>query len=433
MSLLLILLALQDQPGVNVKAPLVESLTLGGRLRERGEWRDPADYRAPGTLGRPATDDQGDNTDFILQRARLNIDAQVVKEVRVYLEIQDSRRWGDEAALNADTADLDLKQGFADFKNFIDEPLLIRIGRMEVPNLGDQRMISSLDWDNVGRSLDGIMPVYTPEGWFIAALAANLREAAVFVPGGDAGDDFWFGSLYVSCRKIADHEFDAYVYVRDLAADAFTSEDRPVGYLGERQDFTFGIRVKGKVDFVDYSAEGAYQIGRQANDPVRAYAWALTLGLTFGIVRIGIEVTAASGDHDPADGRAETFDPILPFGHFYHGHADLVGWRNIQTAMIALRVKPSDACSLHVDLHGFQLDQEKDSWFAATGSAVRRDATGASDRALGSEIDVYAKWKLWERVDFWAGYSHFFAGEFVRDTGFHADLDWFFLQFEIRL
>ncbi len=418
-------------PLLQIKTPLMRSLTIGGKYRLRGEWRDPADYRIPGTFGRAATADRDADANMVLQRTRLYFDADVIEQVRVFVELQDARQWGEEPSTVADTADIDLKQSYVEFRKVLGEPLTVRAGRMEVPSLGDQRLISPLDWHNVGRSWDGVHATWTPGNWIVHGMAANLKEANL--TGRDAGDDHWFGGVYSSWRGLKDHEFDFYFLGRSLSDRTFASETGPA--LGERYDVTPGFRAKGKLGGFDYGGEIAGQFGRQADDPVRAWAGAATAGYTFDVAwkpRAGVEYAFASGDENPTDGKVGTFDPLLPFGHFFHGHMDLVGWRNLHAASVQLRANPAGNLTIHLDGHVFRQVESRDAWYDAAGARVRRDATGASSREIGQEIDLYARWTLWERVSFWTGYSHFFPGGLVSDTGFDPDGNWMFCQMEVR-
>ncbi len=407
--------------GFKVDAPLLDSLVIGGQIRLRGEFRDVADYKAPGD----------DYSTTVYQRVRIHLDAGVSKKLRAFVQFQDGRVWGDDP-VGGDTSDFDMKQGFLEIREIGDLPLAVKAGRMELPTLGDGRLVSPLDWSNTGRSWDGIHATFSPEGWSVQLWGVNLAEGSVF--GSRSKNDYSMAGIYASCRKLEKHEFDVYVFGRALADDDFGSEVG--GSLGPRKDGTFGFRAKGKTGPVDYSGEIAFQYGDQADDDVRAWAAAFTAGFTFEHdwkPRVGVEVAFASGDDDPTDGDVGTFDPIFPFAHSYHGHADLIGWRNLHAILLSVRVRPMKDWTLHLDGHAFRLAEDRDAWYSAAGTAIRRDTTGSADPWVGYEIDLYAKWKCWERLEFWAGYSHFFAGGFVKDTGEDHDQDWVFLQVLLNL
>ncbi len=433
----------EEQDGLQLKLPGALELAIGGALRLRGELRDPADYRIPGTFGRPPGDEDDAGTDFVAMRTRLWFDFKVLEPLRVFIELQDSRLWGDRA-IGADVAEIHLRQGFLEYVDLLGvKDFAVKAGRWEVPSLGDARLVSGLDWDNVARAWDGAMLTYAPKGFWFAGFAANLAEGAALTrpfTDRDENDDFWLSGLYASVRTIPDHELDAYLYWRHLSDRVFSSETsaRP----GDRKDFTLGVRAKGHLGPLGYSGELVYQWGDQAGDRISAYAgavrtWAdfkVTDGVSMGFVA---EYAYASGDEDPTDGRTESFDPLLPFGHFYHGHMDLVLWRNIHAVQLGARVAPAKGLSLHLDTHHFWLAQREDAWFAPGRGPVRRDTSGDAGSYLGSELDLFVKYALWEHVFFMTGYSHFFSGDYVRDTGRAqggetGDQDWWYAQVEVK-
>ena len=47
---------------------------------------------------------------------------------------------------------------------------------------------------------------------------------------------------------------------------------------------------------------------------------------------------------------------------------------------------------------------------------------------MGTEIDFLVKYAMNKNVNLLGGYSHFFAGKFLRQTGNNDDADYFYLQ-----
>src|SRR3990172_6643744 len=77
----------------------------GGELRVRGVMVDNGDAATPMDGG------------FFEQRTRVNVDASVDENAKVFVQIQDSRKWGSEASTtdtadNSDTGGVDLSQGY---------------------------------------------------------------------------------------------------------------------------------------------------------------------------------------------------------------------------------------------------------------------------------------------------------------------------------
>ena len=45
---------------------------------------------------------------------------------------------------------------------------------------------------------------------------------------------------------------------------------------------------------------------------------------------------------------------------------------------------------------------------------------------IGSELDLLLKWQIDRHLSTYVGYSHFFSGDFINNTGPHADVDFFY-------
>jgi alginate export protein len=396
---------------------LIKQVSLDGQARFRFEYRDPVAY-----TDLPASTR---SDDLFLERLRINLKFTVTDDIDVFIQPQDQRVWGQEASVLSDEKNLDLHQGFVEFRNLLGEPVTVKIGRQEL-SYGDQRLISPLDWSNIARAWDGIKVRYGPGTWWIDGFYTVIKE------GNGAGEDQDFFGFYGSYVGVADHEVDLYVLGRSFRDGSFTDER---GGVGDLVDGTVGARLKGKAAGFDYTLEGMEQFGHLAKDRIKAYAFAATLGYTFDMdwkPRLGIEFNQASGDNDPADGKHGTFDPLFPFFHYYQGFADIFGWKNARDLMGSLKVAPTDSLSIQVDVHQFWLVQERDAWYNDPGAVIRRDPTGNAGQKIGSEIDLHARVSAGKWVKFWFGWSHFFPGSFVKNTpGTDRSMDWFFFQMTV--
>ncbi len=398
-----------------------QAVTFSGELRLKFEWRDPFDYRKPGTFGRPDTQSVGDDNDRVEQRTRLGFDARVTEDVRVFVQLQDSRVWGDELSVVAETNQVDLHQGFVDLENVLGAPVTVRAGRMEL-SYGDQRMISPLNWSNVGRAWDGVRIWWKGDTFQLDGLVTNIREEV----GGVTDDDHMFGGVYFTYTGVEKHAVDAYILFRHFSDGSFVAED---GTSGDLEDWYAGVRLKGAACGFDYSFEGVYEFGDRSADDVEAFGLAATFGYTFDCEcapRLGLEWTYGTGDEDPADGERGTFDPPFPFGHSYQGFLDIFSWKNCHDFAFRFSVKPHADWQITLDVHGFLLDEEKDAWYGAAGTPIRRDITGDAGSFLGTEVDLAAKWSVRPNVSLWFGYTHLFAGDYIDDTGPAPDTDWVF-------
>ncbi|HUR38325.1 MAG TPA: alginate export family protein [Planctomycetota bacterium] len=433
----------QEKPAAEKPAPppteaplfktLIKSVSLDGQIRIRAEYRDPTSY--------VNTDAATRSDDVFLSRIRLNLKFSVNDDIDVFVQPQDQRVWGQEASVLNDERNLDLHQGFVEVRNLFSEPLTFKAGRMEL-QYGDQRLISPLDWHNVGRAWDGVKLKYGPKDWWIEGFYTVIKDplAVAPVPGSQpvgvangAAEDQDFAGIYFSYVGVENYEFDVYAFFREFQDNTFTN-DNGTG-AGDLIDHTVGARIKGKAIGFDYTLEAMSQTGHQADDRILSYAYAATLGYTLDMdwkPRIGVEYDYASGDRHSGDGQKNTFDPLFPFNHALQGYADIIGFRNMKDLALFLAVKPAENVSVHLDFHNFWLAQDEDAWYNDNGTVVRPGvASGLPTTRVAQEIDLHAKFTVAKFVKFWAGWSHVFAGPYVRQTstaGTDTDMNWFFAQ-----
>ncbi|MGR3177495.1 MAG: alginate export family protein, partial [Candidatus Anammoxibacter sp.] len=198
-----------DENRLNVFAPGLKSLKIGGETRVRFEANANFDFN----------DSDGDGKEFTLLRTRLNFDAEINDHISAFLELQDNRLFGEEADAGPTASDfatgfplflsgggggtignlnrVDVLQSYVDVSLFERESskydtsnLSFRIGRWQM-NYGGQKIISPLDWLNQGRAWDGIRMRYEQKRWampfWVDVFATQLDED--FVDAGRGGED----------------------------------------------------------------------------------------------------------------------------------------------------------------------------------------------------------------------------------------------------
>jgi len=340
--------------------------------------------------------------------------ARLREDLRVFAQIQDSRTWGEEITVQTDLMGVDLHQGYMDFERIFGSGFTLRVGRFEL-RLWNQRLLSPLDWNPVGRAWDGVLVFGSPGDFELAGGYQIITEDPVIDSDRDL-DFYWAAATW---RGEEDHE---------IGVAFFWLQDKSLG-----ADVAFGtptFHAQGSFGAFDYGVDLAANFGETGSLDIEAYAVAVVLGYTFACdwsPRVSVEWTWASGDEDPADGELGTFNPLFPFGHSYQGFLDIFAWRNGHDLALRLDARPDEAWSFQVAVHGFWLDEEADSWYGAAGTPIRT-FPAAGDRFVGVEIDLSAKYRIAENVLLWFGYSHFFAGDFVEESGRDPDTDWVFVQ-----
>jgi hypothetical protein len=410
--------------GVGFGGDNLDNLNFGGEIRERYEFRDNADFNTSA----------GDTLSFIGSRVRLHAAYKLTPDIALFFQIQDSRLFGSEASTASNEKNLDLHQGYFMVKNLAG-PLTLTLGRQEML-FGDSRLVGNFGWSNVGRSFDGLrltylQPLLRTDFWatITKEFGANVGADPAFSPSNRESQQFY--GLYTSIKTDPVSIEPYFMYLRDTGnageVDATTGKlvsDITAPAARGQNRITIGLRINGKGagDAVDFTGEAAYQLGTMEargttpKSDISAYALAAKAGYTLPLPlmpRIGIEYDRASGDKNPTDDRAQTFENLFPTNHIHYGIMDYVGWRNMQDLRLSLGIKPDKASGVALDYHLFSLAEKTDNWYRASGAPFR-SKPGNSKSDLGQEIDLVAYTTVKEKVRLEAGYGHFFPGNYVK-------------------
>jgi hypothetical protein len=329
---------------------------------------------------------------------------------------------------------LDLRQLFVEIKGphkFL--PLTVKVGRQELA-YGDERFVGAFNWSNVSRVFDAAKLVYSPRDWFqLDLFFSQVVLVEKTKPDSAAHHDNFYG-IYSTLKPLTDHVFDTFLFIRHNRDNGIAGE-RP-GRRGQLKEYTMGNRFKGKKWSFDYGTEYAVQFGSRTHEDIIAWAFHQEAGYTFSkfpwTPRLYGEYNHASGDRNPADGRFETFDNLFPTNHDKYGYIDFLSLKNMNDVRIGASLKPHKKLTLSADYHWFFLDARESPWFNAAGGVFRAANPKASE-TLGQELDLLGVCKLTEHLSLVLGYSHFFSGPFVEDTGKHDDADFFYTQVELKV
>jgi hypothetical protein len=399
-----------------------------GELRVRNE-NDARDFD-------PATDSKS----FNVMRTRLGITVRPVTDMSVFVQVQDSRIHGQSNVVVTDPSvqedgKLDLHQGFFQVQNLGWQGFGVKAGRMEVA-FGNQRLVGVDDWNNVNQSFDGVMATLDVNRFSGQLLWANLNEADNSVIGdpalqdkADADMQAVFGTVGVNDVSNVD------LYVINASDKVTVADDDDVRVT------TFGSRVHGKaVEMVDYTVEGAYQIGEVevgpslAND-VSAHMLGAEVGVTVGDVdrpvRFGVGVDRLSGDGDGADDKIKVFNTLFGDNHKFYGLADVADVLAVNSA--------TDVVS-NTGLQDLKVNAAATVWrnennVVKLGGEFHNfrlvEAPVGVSNALGNEVDVHASWAYKERFVPTVGFSAFLPGDAIPDPAPAVDPSnsyWFYAQ-----
>ena len=410
---------------------------IGAEVRARYEMKDDAGVVA--------------NTDFVDGIAR-GREANYLRE-KLHLGFKDD--WfsffieGRDASghedLRADDA-FDLHQAFLVLGNAKEFPLTAKIGRQELI-YGDERFVGKGDWNNTGRSFDAIkLRLESSFGWIDAFTArVVIPDDGNFNVSNDY--DSLSGVYAGSKHLIPCQETQFYFLARNhgVKGPNAVAPGNPGTPSTQRDIYTLGTFWKSDPEAWggwDYMLEAAYQFGSVFNRAQNrrldqsSYAVFANAGYTWkqawGTPRLGIGYDHGSGDSNPNDDEVETFENLFGTQHRPYGLMDLTGARNMHIPKLTFSVKPVEGLTLNADFLAFWLDDTSDFFYPESGGGRAGNGYGINPGAssfVGTELDLYANYKVTSWANFQLGYGHFFVGDHVKDSvAATTDADWLYTQ-----
>ena len=396
-------------------------LSIGGQLRLRAEswWNFGF----------------GDQSDLYgLSRVRLHADLHLGSRFRMFVEGKSSLSTDRDlpgGLRGLDVDNIDFQNAFFDVNLALDPAMVIlRPGRQEL-QFGGQRLVSPLDWANTRRTFDGVRGIVKSRGWRF--------------------DGFWSQAVLVqkyslNCGSASGKELYGIYGTGNVPSVGGTLDLYWLGFLNERSRFgdisgqesrqTIGARSKGgiKDSGADYEVEAAYQFGDLEGADISAFMFTGQIGYSFASTkakpRLYTNLDFATGDDDPADNSVQTFNQLFPLGHAYLGYIDLVGRQNVIDWSGGLALSPAPKWKSSAAIHYFWRENANDALYNPGGSIVRAGDAGDS-KAIGLEIDLTLGYAINRFVGLSGGYSHFFPGPFIKESGSSNSID--FLYFVLQV
>lgn len=395
--------------------------SFGGHIRFRVE-----DWSNFG-FGAPAMNDDT----FVLGRATFHSDIHLSEQVRVFLEgktaLATDRDLQSGAPRTLDVDSLALEQAFVDFTIPLDNgaTLTLRPGRQQF-SLGRQRLVSPLPWANTMRRWDGIAAVLACEQWTVTGFWAQFAPVQKYSFNDPDSHTQVFGA-YASRKVEGQPDVDLYFISLDAEGPATYN-----GTTGPEERHTIGARLAGPIGETAfrYDVEGAYQFGDVGPGDISAYMFAAEVSTQFKdawaapTLKFGFDY--ASGD-DAAGGDVGTFNQLWPLGHAYYGFIDTVGRQNAIDLHIGVSGTPIERTTVGITGHFLWRAEAADALYHVGGGVVRAGAPGTS-RDLGFELDLTVKHKINRHLACLFGYSRFFPGTFIDQTGPSQEIDFLYGQ-----
>lgn len=421
------------------KSPDFEAWDIGAEFRGRYESKDDAGVN-PDTDFVPGI---AESRDAIHLREKIHVGYKASPWFSTFVEGRDASGHED---IKADDA-FDLHQAYLAFGNAREFPLTARIGRQELV-YGDERFIGKGNWNNTGRSFDALkLRIEKPSGW-----VDGFVSRVVIPDDGNfnvSNDYDYFSGIYAGTKKLMPwQETQVYFLARNHGVKGPNAIAPGVpGSPGTQRDiYTLGTLWKSDPEALngwDYYAEAALQFGSvfnaAQNDRLnqQSHAFFASAGYTwkdsFGKPRLGLGYDYGSGDGNSKDGKVETFENLFGTQHRPYGLMDLAGARNMHIPKVSFSIKPIKGLTLSADCLAFILATTDDFFYPESGGGRKTNGYGINpgfSSHVGSELDLYAAYKINAWTGCELGYGHFFTGDYIKDSvGSSAeDADWLYTQ-----
>jgi hypothetical protein len=368
-------------------------------------------------------DKKGFNTNlkaktFTSLRTRLGVTFIPLKDVSGFVQVQDSRNFGEVANTLSNFKNVDLHQAYFKIDNLFELPVDLKIGRMEL-SYGPERLIGAVNWSNVGRSFEGA--VLTIKGEKFKADIFNLQEFERFNYG-DSLDQQILG-IYTDLMLVGSYKIQPFIiWQRGVPTDLLNR-------------FTLGFYVKGNLDRITHETEFAYQLGEITasgiKQDVNAYMFAFNANYNFegtAQVSIGAGVDYISGDENPTDKKYKSFNTLYATGHKYFGYMDYFINLPVDTYGLGVidligkfSISPAEKLRASAHFHIFQANENY------------RLKTGSTSKEFGSELDLLLNFKYNDNVTFEGGFSFFTPGEIFKERRGKDTSTWIYLMAVVNL
>jgi hypothetical protein len=388
-------------------------LSMGADARVKYEYFHQALW------GQGPQDDDG----YLLQRYLVHGDLHLGPYARVFVQLEsaleDGRTGGPRPT---DEDQLDVNQAFVDGVAPLGDQasLTLRAGRQEL-SYGSQRLVSVRETPNVRQTFDAVRLILRVPEWRIDGFVSRpvQVETGIFDDERDVNRAFWGGYATGAIPLLPGHidlyylglENDAARYAQGVAAE---------------HRHTVGTRLWGQPGAWDYNVELIYQWGSFGSGDIRAWGAASDTGYTFRAAplrpKLGLRADVNSGDRNPRDPDLQTFNGLFPKGAYF-GEIGLLGPANLFDLHPYIELHPTERLTVSADLDVFFRQSNRDGIYNPAGVLLRAGETSRAHH-VGEQLAVQVEWRIDRHLTLAANYTHFFAGDFIRESGPGKDIDY---------
>ncbi|MCB9072334.1 MAG: alginate export family protein [Bdellovibrionaceae bacterium] len=330
------------------------------------------------------------------------------QDYKIVFQPQFSRTWGlDEVAgpSSGTTIDPTLNVHQAYFTTPISERFQLKLGRQEL-SYGDELVLGSVIWSNVGRSFDAIKLEWKMGHSQLHFFSSKLSDRNATVPS--SGDKDLHG-LYFSGRNEMTLFNEVDVYLLDINDSTVSPHIDTLSY---------GFRLKGYYSFWDYRGEFTKQhlMSRESSQ------FDVETGVQFDPWgRLAVNYFVAT----------EGYNQLFPTAHKWLGIGDVVSRKNVKGFQIKHQLKINEKIKTEITYHKFERYDNGATAFAFSGAALGGSTSLNND--IGEEYDLIANFSQNENLSYQLGAAYFIPGQYLKDSAKADDYTFIYLQLMLKM
>jgi hypothetical protein len=311
----------------------------------------------------------------------------------------------------------------------------IRSGRQAL-EYGDGLAFSKNDWLANPYSVDGIVGRFSWDFLDLDVGGGKLADIGTLATSNTDNEVDFYG-FYGSFKNLPDFLKKAEVFVLQLNADGFTGGGgvalapfAPSLNLGSSANLTsYGLHAKGDVSQLDYRLDAVFQSGKQkgvaggSDTTFNGNMFDVEVGYTFPEFMKGhlfVNYHQDSGQDLTSTTSNSQYQPLFYDGHTYGGLADVFTWGNLTDIRFGLTLTPAEDTWVGVEANLLSRTTDKGPYAlqgAAQGNMFAVGATPQStDKALGTEIDLWAKHNYGHGFSMLANLGYVTLGNYFKNT-----------------
>jgi hypothetical protein len=354
--------------------------------------------------------------DYVFTRAAFGAELHLGQHLRAFAQLDYTGVDGKRGAIGqTDTSGTDWQQGFIELTTQAGKQtdIVARVGRQEVI-LGSQRLIALRDGPNLRQAFDGVRVIMKTAAYEVTAFAFHpiqLKQRD-FDDVSDRSQDFY--GVYATLPIPNTGAFlDAYALRLSRKDAAFAQ-----GKGDERRD-SFGVRLWGVRNNIDYNFETLYQSGAFDVKAIRAWTFASDTGYTAHNLlwspRFSLKADIASGDKNGRDNELNTFNALFPKGGYFTENG-LIGPSNIVDLQPGLTLNPSPTFNIMLSAVILWRDTTADAIYRQPNMPIPGTA-GSPGKYTGTQYYLTPTWQINSHLLLSATYVHFAVGNPIKAVG----------------